>query len=303
MRPLRTPEGRFVALPEFDFAPHYVQVPDDRFGSLRMHYLDEGPADAPAVLLLHGQGCWSYLYRKMIPLLVASRLRVIAPDYIGFGRSDKLPSTDDYSFQRHVDWVTAFLDTLALRGVTAFMFDWGGFFGLRIAAERPEFFGRLVLSNTMLPSGQASGNSWFIRWREQQFALPRFPQGEMVNSGVVHKLRPEIIAAYDAPYPDETFKTGPRRFPMILPILADDPAALANAEAWKILAAWQKPVLTLYSATFAGSAMGPERLQAHLPGARGQDHGLLPNANFYIVEDQGEELARRVASFALAPVR
>lgn len=302
MQPLRTPEDRFLGLPEFDFAPHYVQVPDDRCGSLRMHYLDEGPADAPIVLLLHGQGCWSYLYRRMIPLLVASGLRVIAPDYVGFGRSDKLPSTDDYSFQRHVDWLTAFLDTLALRNVTAYLFDWGGFFGLRIAAERPEFFGRLALSNTMLPTGQGSGNSWFIRWREQQFALPRFPQGEMVNQGVVRKLRPEIIAAYDAPYPDETFKTGPRRFPMILPIMADDPAALANAEAWKILADWQKPVLTLYSATFAGSAMGPEQLQAHLPGAKGQNHALLPDSNFYIVEDQCDELARRIAAFASRPL-
>lgn len=295
---LRTPEERFLNLPEFSFTPHYLTVPDERFGDLRMHYVEEGPAAAPVVLLLHGQGCWSYLYRRMIPLLVAGGFRVIAPDYIGFGRSDKLPATGDYTFQRHIDWLTAFLDKLALRDITAYLFDWGGFFGLRIAAERPEFFARLVLSNTNLPTGQGSGNAWFIKWREEQFAMPRFPQGEMVNDGVVHKLRPEIIAAFDAPYPDESHKTGPRRFPMILPILADDPAAIANAQAWKILAGWQKPVLTLYSAAFAGGAMGPDRVLAHLPGARGQAHALLRDANFYITEDQGEEVARRIAEFA-----
>lgn len=297
-QPLRTPDERFRNLPEFGFAPHYLNIPDERFGSLRMHYVEEGPADAPVILLLHGQGSWSYLYRQMIPLLVAGGFRVVAPDYIGFGRSDKLPATGDYTFQRHLDWLTAFLDQLALRDITAYLFDWGGFFGLRIAAERPEFFARLVLSNTNLPTGQGSGNAWFIKWREEQFAMPRFPQGEMVNDGVVHKLRPEIIAAFDAPYPDESYKTGPRRFPMILPILADDPAALANARAWEVLAGWQKPVLTLYSAAFAGGAMGPERLLAHLPGARGQPHALLKDANFYITEDQGVELARRIAEFA-----
>jgi len=298
---IRTPDERFDDLPEYAFAPHYVTVPDARFGSLRLHYLDEGPPDAPVILLLHGQGCWSYLYRRMIPLLTAAGFRCIAPDYIGFGRSDKLPSTEDYTFQRHVDWLTAFLDTLNLRDVTAYLFDWGGFFGLRIAALRPEFFGRLVLSNTNLPTGQGAGRAWFIRWREQQFALPRFPQGEMVNDGVVHKLRPEIIAAYDAPYPDESYKTGPRRFPMILPIVADDPAAIANARAWDVLSGWQKPVLTLYSAAFAGGAMGPERILAQVPGVQGQDHALLPDCNFYLVEDQPEELARRIVRFACLP--
>ncbi|MEO8445580.1 MAG: haloalkane dehalogenase [Gammaproteobacteria bacterium] len=298
MTPLRTPDERFRGLPDYDYAPHYLAVPDERFGSLRMHYLDEGAPGSPVILLLHGQGSWCYLYRRMIPLLVAAGFRIIAPDYIGFGRSDKLPSTEDYTFQRHIDWLLAFLDVLGLRDVTAYLFDWGGFFGLRIAAERPEFFGRLVLSNTMLPTGQGSGRGWFIHWREEQFALPKFPQGEMVNDGVVRKLRPEVIAAYDAPYLDETYKTGPRRFPMILPIDPGDPAASANARAWEVLAGWQKPVLTLFSAAFAGSAMGPERLLAHLPGAQDQPHALLPDANFYIVEDQPEELARRIVLFA-----
>lgn len=300
---LRTPEERFCNLPGYDFQPRYLDVPDERYGALRMHYLDEGPPDAPVILLLHGQGCWSYLYREMLPLLVADGFRIIAPDYIGFGRSDKLPDTGDYSFQRHIDWLTAFLDALSLYEVTAYLFDWGGFFGLRIAAERPGFFGRLVLSNTNLPTGQGAGRSWFLQWRERQLALPSFPQGEMVNEGVVRKLPPAIIAAYDAPYPDENHKSGPRRFPMILPIMGDDPAALANARAWEVLAGWHKPVLTLYSAVFAGSPMGPERILAHLPGARGQAHALLADANFYLTEDQGPELARRISEFAGAGPR
>ena len=302
MKSIRTPDDRFRNLPEYNFAPHYLEIPDQKFGHLRMHYVDEGAPDAPVILLLHGQGSWAYLYRRMIPLLVASGFRVIAPDYIGFGRSDKLPSTDDYTFQKHIDWLTSFLDAMGFREVTAYLFDWGGYFALRIAAGRPEFFGRLVLSNTMLPTGQGTGRDWFIKWREQQFAMPKFPQGEMVNDGVVKKLAPEIIAAFDAPYPDESYKTGPRRFPMILPIMPDDPAAIANGKAWEVLAGWQKPVLTLFTAAFAGSAMGPERVLAHLPGARGQPHALLKDCSFYLTEDQSEELARRIAGFATVPL-
>ncbi len=297
--PLRTPEARFRGLPGYAFAPHYRDVPDERYGSLRMHYLDEGPRAGPVVLLLHGQGCWSYGFRNFMAPLCAAGLRVIAPDYIGFGRSDKLLDTDHYSFASHLGWLTAFLDGLGLRAVTAYLFDWGGFFGLRLAAERPELFARLALSNTQLPTGQGgSGREWFLRWRAQQFALPAFPQGEMVNSGVARQLAPDIVAAYDAPYPDETYKTGPRRLPMILPIWPDDPACIANAAAWQKLAGWTRPVLTLFSAGLAGNSMGPELIQAHIPGARGQPHALLSPAGFYIIEDQASELAARIAAFA-----
>jgi haloalkane dehalogenase len=297
--PLRTPEERFRDLPGFPFAPHYQEVPDARYGRLRVHYLDEGPRDAPVILLCHGQGCWSYAFRNFIAPLAAAGFRVIAPDYIGFGRSDKLRDTEHYSFQAHLDWLCAFFDALGLREMTAYLFDWGGFFGLRLAAERPELFSRLILSNTMLPRGQdGGGREWFLRWREQQFALPRFPQGEMVNSGVVRKLAPEIIAAYDAPYPDESYKTGPRRFPMILPIWPDDPAAIANAAAWQKLGAWTKPVLTLFSEGLGGNNMGAEPIKAHLPGARGQPHALLGPAGFYILEDQAAALVERIAALA-----
>ena len=290
---IRSPDERFLHLPEYDFQPNYVEVHDREFGRLRMHYLDEGPQDGPVILCLHGQGCWAYIFRKMIPMLVDAGHRVVAPDYIGFGRSDKLSDTEDYSFQKHVDWLRAFIVAMDLREVTAYMFDWGGYFGLRIAAEEGRIFSRIVLSNTQLPKGDSPGRDWFIKWRAEQFALPAFPQGEMVNDGVKHKLAPEIIAAYDAPYPDESHKAGPRRFPMILPITPEDPATPANQAAWQKLAQWRHPVLTLFSADFAGTAMGPERLLNHIPGCAGQPHALLEDAGFYIVEDQPAELARR----------
>jgi haloalkane dehalogenase len=296
--PLRSPEERLRALPGFPWVPRYVEVPDARYGRLRMHYLDEGPRDGHVVLLLHGQGGWSYAFRDFVAPLTAAGLRVVAPDYVGFGRSDKLVECEHYTFQSHLDWLAAFLDALGLRGITAYGFDWGGFFALRLAGERPELFGRLVLSNTMLPLGEGGGGrEWFLRWREQQFALPRFPQGEMVNAGVARKLPAEIVAAYDAPYPEERYKTGPRRFPMILPIWPEDPACVANARAWRELAAWENPVLTLWSEGLGGS-MGPDRLLGHIPGARGQPHARLAPAGFYIVEDQAAELARRIARFA-----
>lgn len=297
MNVIRTPETRFDKLPEYPYAPHYVEVPDERFGPLRMHYLDEGPRDGHPILCLHGQGCWSYIYRHVIPVLTAAGHRVIAPDYIGFGRSDKLPDTGDYSFQRHVDWLRAFLQAIEFHDGTGYLFDWGGYFGLRIAAENPEFFARLAASNTHLPHGNAPGAEWFIKWRAEQFAMPRFPQGEMVDDGARHKLDASTIAAFDAPYPDESYKTGPRRFPMILPISADDPASPANTAAWMKLANWEKPFLTIFSADFTGTAMGPERLLQHIPGCAGQPHALLKDAGFYIVEDQPVDIARRLVAF------
>jgi haloalkane dehalogenase len=291
---LRSPEENFANLPEYAFAPHYAELDDADLGTLRMHYLDEGPRDGPTMLLLHGQGCWSYLFRKMIPPLVAGGHRVVAPDFIGFGRSDKPARAEDYSFEKHVGWLLQFFEQMEFAGIDAYLFDWGGFFGLRIAGERPGIFARIALSNTQLPIGDAPGREWFIDWRARQFALPRFPQGEMVNDGVHRKLPPATIAAYDAPYPDESYKSGPRRFPMILPITPDMDSVPENLAAWQRLAAWNEPVLTLFSADFAGTAMGPERLLAHIPGTAGQDHALLDEAGFYIVEDQPVELARRL---------
>ena len=296
---LRSPEDNFVNLPDYPFSPHYLEVEDAEFGSLRMHYLDEGHHEAPIILLLHGQGCWSYIYRKMIPILVAGGMRVIAPDYIGFGRSDKLPDTENYTFEKHVHWLTQFFEQMEFRGINAFFFDWGGFFGLRIAAEHPEFFERIAISNTQLPTGDAPGAEWFINWRAKQFAMPKFPQGEMVDDGAFFKLSPETIAAFDAPYPDESYKTGPRRFPMILPISPDMDSVPENRAAWEKMQQWQKPVLTLFTESFKNSAMAPTKLLDNIPGAADQDHAMLKEAGFYIVEDQPVELAERLLKFSM----
>ena len=301
MQTLRTPDERFINLPDYDFEPHYLEVPDDRFGPLRMHYLDEGERTAPVILLTPSQGCWVYIYRKLIPLLTKAGFRTIAPDYIGFGRSDKLPKCEDYSFQRHIDWLKSFLNQMDVRDATGFLFDWGGFLGLRIAAEEPHYFARLVLLNTQLPTGDPSpGHKWFRNWREEMLAKESFPQGDMVNSGVTTPLTPAEIAAYDAPYPDESYKTGPRRFPVILPIDPDNPARPANLAAWEQLAHWEKPVLTLFAETFIGTSMGPEKLIEHIPGAQGQAHAGLADTGFYIIEDAADELARRTREFLAA---
>lgn len=294
---LRTPDDRFENLYEWPFEPHYLNVPYDA-RMVRMHYVDGGPKDAAVILCLHGQGTWAYMYRRMIPLFVAAGFRVVAPDYIGFGRSDKLPREEDYSFQAHVDSIVYFLNKMALKNVTAFMFDWGGFFGLRIAGERPELFDRLVLSNTHLPHGPRGGTDWFIKWREGVLSAPKFPMGDLVNSGTVNKLSTEIIAGYDAPFPDEKYKTGPRRCPMILPISEDDPASPANKKAWQALSAFDKPVLTLFAEMTAKTSMSPTPLQQHIPGAKGQKHAILPDSSFYIVEDKAAELAQLTIDFA-----
>jgi haloalkane dehalogenase len=298
---LRTPDSCFADLPDYNFDPHYVTVPDDRYGPLRMHYLDEGDRDAPVILLTPTQGSWVYIYRHVIPLLTAAGYRTVAPDYIGFGRSDKLPSETDYSFQRHIDWLKSFLQQTEIRDATGFLFDWGGFFGLRLAAEEPELFARLVCLNTQLPTGDPSpGHQWFRDWRARMLALPRFPQGEMVQSGVVRKLSNAEIAAYDAPYPEAHYLTGPRRFPMILPIDPDNPARPANLAAWEKLGSYTKPVLTLFAASFLGTSTGPENLIEHIPGAAGQPHAGIPDTSFYLIEDAAAELARRSIDFIRA---
>ncbi len=299
MNVLRTPDERFENLPDYDFAPNYVFVTDERYGDLRLHYIDEGPRDAQCIVLYPSQGAWVYLYRHMIPVLVNAGFRVIAQDYIGFGRSDKLPGESDYEFNRHIEWNTSLLHQLNIRNAIGFMFDWGGFFGLRIAAENPDVFDKLVLLNTQLPTGEpSSGHAWFIEWREKQLSLPVFPQGEMVQEGTVSELTPEVVAAYDAPYPEQRFRTGPRRFPMILPISPDSPARPANLAAWEKLSDWHKPVLTLFSKQFRNSAMGPDKLLSHIPGCAGQAHALIDDANFYIVEDQSQVLCEHLLKFA-----
>jgi haloalkane dehalogenase len=293
----RTPEERFRNLPGYDFAPHYIEVTNNKTGSLRMHYIDEGSRDGHIILCLHGQASWSYLYRKMIPILVGQGFRVIAPDYVGFGRSDKLASDTDYSYQGHIDWLKSFLLAMNMKNVTAFLFDWGGHFGLRIAADNPDFFNRIILSNTLFPMGPQERSDEFVNWAEKIVKQPVFPIGEMVSRGVFKKLSLDIIEAYDAPFPDESFKAGPRTFPMIMPIAADRAGVSENRAAWQKLSNWEKPLLTLFSKRSAETEVPPSKFQNHIAGARGQPHALLPDAGFFIMEDKSEELADRIVDF------
>lgn len=292
MTALRTPDARFENLPEFPYAPRYHTL---RSG-LRMHYVDEGPREAPVVLMLHGEPTWSYLYRKMIPLFTAAGLRAIAPDLVGFGRSDKLPRMADYSYQGHVDWLREWMEALDLRRMTLICQDWGSLLGLRLAAEHQVRFDRIVVANGFLPTGDLPANRAFRLWRAFAMYSPWFPIGRIVNSGVANKLSPAEIAAYDAPFPSSAYKAGARAFPRLVPTRPDDPAAPANRAAWEKLGQWQKPFLTLFGAgdPILGRADGP--LQAQVPGAKGQPHARLRGGHF-VQEDQGAEIARRVVGW------
>lgn len=292
MRALRTPEERFIALPEFPFAPRYVESE-----GIRIAVIDEGPADRAPILLLHGEPTWSYLYRSMIPILVARGHRVVAPDLVGFGRSDKPLDPDAYSYQSHVDWVRVVIDALDLREITLFGQDWGGLIGLRLAAEEEERFARVVASNTFLPTGDIPGGDAFMAWKQFALTAPTFDVGRIVNGGSARELSAGEVAAYDAPFPDDTYKIAARRFPALVPVTPNDPASEANRAAWKVLDTWEKPFLTLFADSDPITRGGDHVLQARIPGCAGQPHAMIAGAAHFIQEDAGPELARRIGDW------
>jgi haloalkane dehalogenase len=292
MNVLRTPDERFENLPGYAFAPHYADI-----AGLRLHYIDEGPRDAGVVLMLHGEPSWCYLYRKMIPIVTAAGLRAVAPDLIGFGRSDKPDSQDDYTYQAHVDWMTAFLQTTDLRRITLVCQDWGGLIGLRLAAENTDRFDRIVAANTFLPTGDAPAGEAFLRWQEFSQKAPSLPIGNIVKGGCKTDVPPEVVAAYDAPFPDDTYKAGARRFPMLVPTRPDDPASAPNRKAWETLSAWQKPFLCAFSDGDAVTKGGDRAFQERVPGTKGQPHTTIVGGGHFLQEDKGEELAAAVVDF------
>ena len=294
---LQTPNDRFVGLPGFPFAPHYVEVADGAGGRLRLHYVDEGPRDGAPVLLLHGEPSWSFLYRKMIPVLVDAGLRAVAPDLVGCGRSDKPTARDDYTYQRHVDWMTGFLETVDLTGATLVGQDWGGLIGLRLVAEHQDRFARVVAANTFLPTGDRDPGDAFRAWQRFSQETPSFDVGRIVNGGCTSDLTSDDVAAYDAPVPDDTYKAGVRQFPMLVPSRPDDPASDANRAAWETLRSWTKPFLTAFSDHDPITAGADRVLRADIPGCRGQPHTTITDAGHFLQEDAGEELAGVVAAF------
>ncbi|MFM7962363.1 MAG: haloalkane dehalogenase [Actinomycetota bacterium] len=300
MQILRTPDERFVNLRDWDYEPHYTDV---RHGNdvLRIAHVDAGPRDAKNVVLcMHGEPSWSYLYRKMIPVLVGAGHRVIAPDLVGFGRSDKPAAVSDYTYERHVQWMTDWLLANDLRRLTLVCQDWGGLIGLRLLAAHPERFDRLVVANTFLPVGDRQPSEAFMAWRKYSQETPNFNVGRIVEGGCARKpLAPEVVAAYDAPFPDDSFKAGARVFPTLVPISLDDPSSKANLAAWKVLERFEKPTLTAFSDSDAVTKGGDRGFQQRVPGTSGQSHVTIANGGHFLQEDAGEELAGVVNEFIL----
>jgi haloalkane dehalogenase len=299
MQTLRTPEERFADLPDFPYPPQYGEVADgDGGGVLRIAWVQDGPADADPVLMLHGEPSWSFLYRKMIPILAGAGHRVICPDLVGFGRSDKPTLIEDHSYARHVEWMRALaFDVLDLRAVTLVGQDWGGLIGLRLAAEHPDRFSRLVVANTGLPTGDIPMPEIWWRFREAIQSQPRIDVGWFVQSGCRRPMSDMVRAAYDAPFPDDSYCAGPRAMPGLVPTAPDDPAAPANRAAWAALSASATPMLVAFSdGDPITGAMAPI-LQRQMPGAQGIDHPVIGNAGHFLQEDAGEELAHHIVEF------
>jgi haloalkane dehalogenase len=298
MKTLRTPDERFDDLPEFPYSPRYYDLADDEGGSLRVAWVQDGPDGADPVLMLHGEPSWSFLYRRMIPVLVAAGHRVICPDLVGFGRSDKPTRREDHTYARHVEWMRALaFDVLGLAGVTLVGQDWGGLIGLRMAAEHPERFARLVVANTGLPTGDIPMPEIWWRFREAMQNQPTIQVGRFVQSGCRREMSDAVRAAYDAPFPDDAYCAGPRAMPGLVPTSPDDPAAPANRAAWAALRESSTPMLVAFSdGDPITGAMGPI-FQREMRGAQGYQHPLIHGAGHFLQEDAGEELAKHIVEF------
>jgi len=296
MKVLRTPEDRFDDLPDFGYPPRYADV-----GGLQLAYVETGPADGEPVLLLHGEPSWSFLYRKVMPVLADAGLRAIAADLAGFGRSDKPAEVADHSYARHVEWIRALaFDRLDLRGLTLVGQDWGGLIGLRLVAEHPDRFARVVASNTGLPTGDQPMPDVWLRFREVVRTAPTLSVSRLIQSGCLTPLPPAVLAAYEAPFPDPAYAAAVRAMPELVPTYPQDPASEANRAAWRRLSAWDKPFLVAFSDSDPiTGAMAPV-LERAVPGAASIDHPVLTGAGHFLQEDAGERLGGVIAEFVRA---
>lgn len=298
MELLRTPEDRFEGLPGYPFEAHHVELRD----GVRVHYVDEGPRDAAeTLLLLHGEPTWSYLYRKMIPPLAEAGHRVVVPDLVGFGKSDKPARREDHTYRRHVDWTWEAIEAIGLDGITLFGQDWGGLIGLVLAAFHPERFRRVVASNTALPPGRdVDLGKAFEEWRRYSQEVPEFPVARIVGGGgtvMSTELSDAELAAYDAPFPDESYKEGARQFPALVPESADDPASAMLREAWESLVSFDRPFLTAFGDSDPITGGIDRFLQEAVPGARGQPHVTIEGAGHFVQEDAPERLVEVILDF------
>lgn len=285
---VRTPEERFSKLPNYSFEPNYVDI-----DGLRMHYVDEGPASADPVLMLHGEPSWSYLYRHMIPVCAAAGHRVVAPDLVGFGKSDKPTQLGDYSYQTHMDWMLQFIEKMDLKNITLVCQDWGSLLGLRLAAENESRFKAIVIGNGMLPTGDQKVPAAFSIWKNFALHSPWFPIARVIEFGSFKSLSKGERRAYDAPFPNAKYKVGARAFPRLVPTVPDDPASEANRAAWKVLERWEKPFLTAFSNGDPITKGGDKYMQGRIPGSAGLSHITLKGGHF-LQEDSGAEFAQAV---------
>jgi len=292
MKLLSTPEERFKNLPDFPFESHFIEV--DR---INIHYLDEGTNQAETILLMHGEPSWCFLYRHMIPILVKGGYRILAPDLVGFGRSDKPTEKADHTYKKHVEWITKWVELLDLQNITLFCQDWGSLIGLRIAIENQERFSRIILSNGGLPTGEQRMTDAFLNWREFSRTATKFYIGRIIQGATTTKLTRNVIKAYEAPFPDDTFKAGARIMPSLVPISKDDPEHIANKKAIEQFGKWKKPFLTAFSDGDPVTRGGDKFWQENVPGAQGQEHTTIKNGGHFVQEDKGPELANLIIEF------
>lgn len=297
MKVLRTPDDRFSNLTDYSFEPNYLDVPDSEDGWLRIHYVDVGLNTAEPVLMMHGEPSWSYLYRKMIPIITDAGFRVIAPDLVGFGKSDKPSKMSDYTYERHVNWMQGWLEQVGIDKINLVCQDWGGMIGLRLIANDPDRFSSAIVANTGLATGDNPISDAFLNWRKFSLEVDNFDVGSIIAMGCKKEVPNNIIAAYNAPFPDDTYKEGARIFPSLVPIKPDDPSSQANRNAWKVLSNFSKPFLTAFSDSDPITAGGERIFQKLVPGAKDQSHTTIIGGGHFLQEDCGEVFADVVVDF------
>ncbi len=294
MKILRTPDRRFKKLPDYPFLPHYITV-----DGIRIHYIDEGPENGESILLMHGEPSWSYLYRHIIPLLVKEGFRVVAPDLVGFGKSDKPSRKEDYTYQKHVQWVQRWLETVDLKNITLFCQDWGSLIGLRLAIYNKDRFSRIILANGGLPAPTPTTKmpKAFYRWRDFSRNSPVLPIGKIIQMGTYSQISKDVLKGYKAPFPNWRYKAGARIFPSLVPITHDDPEAVENAKLLGEYSHWERPFLTAFSNKDPITRGGEKLYQKIVPGASGRSHPIIVNAGHFLQEDKGEEIALLIREF------
>lgn len=294
---LRTPDNRFENLSGYDFDPNYLDVRDPDLGTMRVHYVDAGPRDALPVIMMHGEPSWSYLYRGMISRVSAAGLRVLAPDLIGFGRSDKPAETSDYTYTKHVGWMRQWLAAMELDRAVLFCQDWGGLIGLRLVAESPDLFAGVLAGNTFLPTGQGKVSDAFLAWQKFSQTTPEFKVGRIIQGATVTDLSDDVVAGYDAPYPDESYKAGARIFPALVPTSEEMDGAPDNRKAWEVLSKWDKPFMTCFSDSDPVTGGLDKNFQKMIPGCKGQPHATVKGGGHFLQEDCPQELSEIIVDF------